>query len=220
MALVVKNPLPNARDTRDAGLILGLGRFPGGEHGNPLQYSCLENPMHRRTWWATVPRVAKSRTQLKWLSMHSWDIYTWSLHVVSLHVCRLVWTSSQHICECLEPYPKTTRWNSTVFWWSLDWDSHKYLLRFEGQGHKLQLSMGGVLRSHCKKSTQSMRYCFSPFWKILSLRIYVYTWKGNFLIECKELTDTWELSFTVWQLKIKFFPLQLPTKHKYPVWNS
>ena len=140
--------------------------------------------------------------------------------MVSLHVCRLVWTSSQHTCECLEPCPNTTRWNSTVFLWSLDWDSYKYLLRFEGQGHKLQLSLGGVLRSHCKKSTQGVRYCFSVFWKILSLRINVYIWKGNFLIECKELTDAWELSFTVWQLKIKFFLLQLPTKHEYPVWNS
>ena len=41
-----------------------LGRSPGGEHGNPLQYSCLENPMDRGAWWATVDRVAKSRTQL------------------------------------------------------------------------------------------------------------------------------------------------------------
>ena len=47
-----------------------LGRSPGEEHGNPRQYSCLENPMDRGTWWATVHRVTKSRTQLKWLSMH------------------------------------------------------------------------------------------------------------------------------------------------------
>ena len=44
-ALVVKNPPANAEDIRDAGLIPGLGRSPGGGHGNPLQYSCLENPM-------------------------------------------------------------------------------------------------------------------------------------------------------------------------------
>ena len=54
------------------GLIPGLGRFPGGEHGNPLQYFCLENPMDRGAWWATVHRVAKSRTWLKWLSTHAW----------------------------------------------------------------------------------------------------------------------------------------------------
>ena len=50
MTLVVKNPC-NAVDLKDAGLIPGLGRSAGGEHGNPLQYSCLENPMNRGAWW-------------------------------------------------------------------------------------------------------------------------------------------------------------------------
>ena len=44
VALMVKNPLANARDIRDSGLIPGLERSPGGGHGNPLQHSCLENP--------------------------------------------------------------------------------------------------------------------------------------------------------------------------------
>ena len=48
----------------DAGLIAGLGRSPGGGHGNPLQYSCLENSMDRGAWWATVHGVAKSQTGL------------------------------------------------------------------------------------------------------------------------------------------------------------
>ena len=60
VALVVKNPPANAGDIRDAGLVPGLGRYPGGEHGNPLQYSCLENPMDRGAWLAIVHRVAKS----------------------------------------------------------------------------------------------------------------------------------------------------------------
>ena len=64
MALAVKNPLASAEDVRDASLISGLGRFPGGGHGNPLQYSCLENPMDRGAWQATVRGVAKSRTRL------------------------------------------------------------------------------------------------------------------------------------------------------------
>ena len=55
-------------DVRDAGLLPGLGRSPEGGHGNPVQYSCLENPMDRGAWWATVHRVAKSQTQLKRLS--------------------------------------------------------------------------------------------------------------------------------------------------------
>ena len=60
VALVVKNLPADAgdRDVRDTGLIPGLGRSPGGGHENPLQYSCLENPMDRGTWWATDHRVA------------------------------------------------------------------------------------------------------------------------------------------------------------------
>ena len=62
MALVVKNSPANAGHIGDAGLIPGLGRFPGERHGNPLQYSCLENPMKRGAWWATVHGVAESDT--------------------------------------------------------------------------------------------------------------------------------------------------------------
>ena len=50
MVLVVKNQPANAGDMRDAGLIPGLGRSPGEEHGNPLQYSCLENPKDTGAW--------------------------------------------------------------------------------------------------------------------------------------------------------------------------
>ena len=62
VALVVKNPPAIVEDIRDTVSIPGLGRSPGGGHGNPLQYSCLENPMNREAWQATAHRVAKSRT--------------------------------------------------------------------------------------------------------------------------------------------------------------
>ena len=71
MVLVVKNPPANAGDIRDEVLMPGLGRSPGGGHGHPLQYSCLENPKDRGEWWAIVQWVAKSRTRLKQLSMHA-----------------------------------------------------------------------------------------------------------------------------------------------------
>ena len=54
MVLVAKNTSANAGDIKDVGSIPGLGRSPGGGHGNPLQYSCLENPVDRGAWWVTV----------------------------------------------------------------------------------------------------------------------------------------------------------------------
>ena len=62
VALVVKNLPANVGDVTDAGLILGLRRSPGGWHGNPLQESCLENPMNRGAWQGAVHRAAQSRT--------------------------------------------------------------------------------------------------------------------------------------------------------------
>ena len=62
VVLVVKNTPDNIGDVKDLGSIPGSGRSPGGGHGNPLQYSCLENPMDRRAWRATVHGVAKSHT--------------------------------------------------------------------------------------------------------------------------------------------------------------
>ena len=59
---MVKNQPANAGDIRDVGLIPELGRSPEEENGNPLQYSCLENPMDRGAWQATVRGVAKSQT--------------------------------------------------------------------------------------------------------------------------------------------------------------
>ena len=62
VTLLVKNLSANAGYIRDMGLIPGLGRSPGEENGNPLQYSCLENPMDGGAWKATVHGVAKSET--------------------------------------------------------------------------------------------------------------------------------------------------------------
>ena len=70
-ALVVKNPPASAGDIRDTDLIPGSGRSPGRGHGNPLKYSCLENPMDRGAWKAAVHGVTKNWTPLKRLSKHA-----------------------------------------------------------------------------------------------------------------------------------------------------
>ena len=62
VALVVKNLPASAGDVRHVGLIPGLGRPPGGGHGNPFQYSCLEHPMGREAWRAMVHRVMQRQT--------------------------------------------------------------------------------------------------------------------------------------------------------------
>ena len=65
VVLVVKNPPASAGNVRDVGSIPGSGRSPEGGHSNPLQYSCLENPMDRGACWAMVHKVTNSQTQLK-----------------------------------------------------------------------------------------------------------------------------------------------------------
>ena len=68
---MVKNLPANAGDITDVDSIPVLGRLPRGGHDNPLQHSCLENPMDREAWWAIVHRVTKSQTQLKLLNSHT-----------------------------------------------------------------------------------------------------------------------------------------------------
>ena len=80
VALMVKNLPANAGDIRDLGSVPGWGRSPGGGHGNPLQNSCLENPMDRGAWQYTVHGVTNSGTQLKQLSTHRRAFCLWGLH--------------------------------------------------------------------------------------------------------------------------------------------
>ena len=80
---MVKNLSGNARDTEDMGSILRSGRSPGVGNGNTLQYSCLENPMDRGAWWATVYGIAKSQIRL-----NTQEVYEKCLeHSVNVHYC-------------------------------------------------------------------------------------------------------------------------------------
>ena len=68
---MVKNLPTSSGDTEDVGLIPGLERSSGGGNGNPLQYSCLENPMDGGAWQAIFHRVTKSQTRVKQLSTYA-----------------------------------------------------------------------------------------------------------------------------------------------------
>ena len=90
---MVKNLPANSEDTRDMSLIPGSWRSFGGKHDDPLLYSCLENSMDREAWQAMVHRVAKSPTQLKWLSMHSYVCYLEKRCIhLSVH-CNIIFNS-------------------------------------------------------------------------------------------------------------------------------
>ena len=73
----------SADNVGDPGLIVASGRSPGEGNGNPLQYSCLENPMDRGAWWATVHGVTKSRTRLSDFT------FTFTYHTKILFICGL-----------------------------------------------------------------------------------------------------------------------------------
>ena len=98
----------SACNVGDLGSIPGLGRSPGEGNGNPLQYSCLENPMDRGAWWATVHGVAKSRIWLSdFTSLHStWNVHfflvgQYLLYMTLYVICWLFWTNIPNtISQC------------------------------------------------------------------------------------------------------------------------
>ena len=89
----------------DLDSILGLGRSPGEGHGNPLQFSCLENPMNRGAWWATVCRFAKIPTRLKWLSVYA----------LAMQMNKSNHSFSKDTEPC--PMPDSVLWESLVLCW-------------------------------------------------------------------------------------------------------
>ena len=91
VAVVVKNLPANAGDIRDVGLIPGSGRSSGVGNDSSLQYSCLENPMDRGVWQATVRGVSKSRARLKHAWTHAYVFYTVNFVIFSFPFHRGIW---------------------------------------------------------------------------------------------------------------------------------
>ena len=108
VVLVVKNLPANAGDIRTKGSTPGLRRSPGGGHGNPLQYSCLENPMDGGAWQPTVCGLKKSRTWLKWLSRHAFTliitIFTMSRTLLNIFLVACVIPSIALLRGCYYPH--------------------------------------------------------------------------------------------------------------------
>ena len=99
MVPMIKNLSANAGDTRDTGSILGSGRSPGVGNGNPLQYSCLENPIDRGAWWVIDHQFAKSWTRLSLYARAHTHTHTHTHTAVSFHhICLL------HVTSCLDDY--------------------------------------------------------------------------------------------------------------------
>ena len=111
VVLVVKNTPASAGNVRDMGSIPGSGRSPGGGHGNPLQYSCLEKPTDRGAWWAIVHGVSRSQTQLEWLSAYTAD------KALRPAAC-LNWSISEQpsISSCSEMSSESWSWCLSLVW--------------------------------------------------------------------------------------------------------
>ena len=133
VVLEVKNLPANAGDMRGTGLFLESGRSPGGGHGNPLQYSCLENPTDRGAWRATVHRAAESQTWLKRRNKHAhstliypilwaFKIVSWVSLVVQM-VKNLPAVQETHVWSLSQENPLEKRMAtlSSIFAWRIPW---------------------------------------------------------------------------------------------------
>ena len=117
MALASKNLPANAGDIRDVGLIPGLGRSPGGGHGNPLQYCCLENPRDRGAWQVAVHRVTKSNLArmhtYTCMCIHTYNSYIY--HTVLLFIIKLVFMQHFAVYKHFHPHCLESR-SHKILW--------------------------------------------------------------------------------------------------------
>ena len=153
---MVKNLTANAGDVGDKGWIPGSGRFPGGGNGNPLQYSCLENPMDREAWQATIHGITKvghdwPRACLcTHVSMHT-HTHTQLLKTIKTFVLSTLWTVCTWISVCTFP------------WLLLFIDSlNAYFCLFR-TGKKICLRLEGLRRSTFSQQLPIKIYLFKIY---------------------------------------------------------
>ena len=141
---MVKNPPANAGDTKDSGSIPELGRYLGRRNGNPLQYSCLENPMDRGAWWAAVHRVAKSRTRLERLIMHAC--------IRGQYLSFVTHNRDYSSSGCLEPEVTATKWVGGMLVWGKEKPPGDKINQQVHEGCRQSLVAGSVGPLHLRVS--------------------------------------------------------------------
>ena len=189
VVLVVKNPPASAGDRRDVGSIPGSGGSPGGGHGIPLQYSCLENPMDRGAWQATVHSVAESQTWLNRLSTHrigraSGPSKKGFLPFISTHSCSGAFLSSSSL---LISHFLSAAWTDTVvqkrtkkgFIWFLKREGKRR--QNDPSGFSLYVCTRKVLEIHSLSWGRMGPYQFCPGTHTLDLPVTAFLAQPLFL---------------------------------------
>ena len=157
---VVKNRPVDTGDRRDVSLIPGLGRSPGGENGNPLQYSCLENPMDRVAWWAAVYRLHRVRQDWSNLARAYWIVAS-----------RLLWMRSQKVqIQVAQRRGSRALLLNQVYQWpsGRQWlrVAHCQLRTYKEPYRSWQISPHSVLRNRVLRDDN--RYCLIIVWEMLN----------------------------------------------------
>ena len=142
----------------DTGSISGWGRSPRGGNGNPLLYPCLENPMVRGAWWATVHGVTKAWTWLKWLSTHAWLQQKPRCNMCHENYCQwnveVLGRKMSHIYTSWGGEWLATKEGLDWFccWWQ--YSVYFYFLGLKSLRREDHVSINSIARSHLKKKDQ------------------------------------------------------------------
>ena len=161
MALVAKNLSAIAGDIRDVGSIPGLERPSGGGHGDPPQCSCLENPIDRGAWWATVHRLKQSWTWLRWLS--TWHlVYIWVSLVVPVKNPPASAEDTRHEFDpWIRKIPWYRKWQSIpVFLVGKFHGQRSLAMRMQRVGHDwARARTVCICQSYCFSSSPLLLFC-------------------------------------------------------------
>ena len=168
-----KEPACQCRRHKRNGFDSWLGRSPGGGHGYPLQYSCLDNPMDRGAWRATVHGVTNSQTRLKWLSMHTHNSL-WKLFVYFINIYRnrkfKEWDKNEAFTIFFPPNSQctvlSTLWVCVLFWKYLQEKTETRMRRIMSCLYTALESIQIMRAPMTEDLLQLKMLAFCPFWNL------------------------------------------------------